>query len=125
MTVYQFALSEIADPVNYLVEYGVPAPYQHFQKYSEGKAAADGTVTGRGWSWFEWYWNYLSQTHRDIIKAFCADDLSAEVYARTLDEELVWHTYRCRMVWPVESPDIQNSHSMKVSIRFIVLEQMD
>lgn len=124
MTVYQFALSNIPDPVNYLVEYGVPAPYQHFQKYSEAKPTADGSLIGRGWSWFEWYWNFLSPTNRDIIKSFCTD-LSAEVYARTLDEEQVWHTYRCKMTWPVESPDIQNSHSLKISIRFVVLEQMD
>ena len=124
MAVYQFALSTIATPLNYLVEYGVRAPRQHFQKYSEFKECGDGSVIGRGWPFFEWYWSVIEQAERDILKSFCPDS-SAEVYARTLDEELDWHTYRCQMVWPLASPDIQNNSSFKLALRFIVLEQID
>lgn len=124
MTPYQYALSEIETPLNYLVEYGVRAPRQSYQKYSEAKEAGDGSITGRGWPFFEWFWSVINQTERDILRSFCPDD-SAEVYARTLNDDLVWHTYRCKMVWPLEAPDIQNNSTMKLSIRFIVLEQMD
>lgn len=124
MPTKEFALSDNPTPLNYLVEYKIPYPLQHYQRFSEAVIAADGSVVGRGWPVISWYWSFLDREYRDILKTFCPDS-SAEVYVRTQDEELDWHTYRCKMNWPVQSPDIQNNFSMKLNIFFLVLEQMD
>ena len=121
MTVYQYAISTTATGLNYLFDLGVVAPKQAYQPASEYVELGNGDVQARGYSVIEWYWEYLSDAETTALRVFCANG-SGEVHVRSLDEDLVWRTWRARMIWPTDAPDIDSDFRMKVAIRFNILE---
>jgi len=104
----------------------VRAPYQSFKPHSKVVALGDGTTRGVGWPVAEWHFSVIPKAERDILKALVPSPaLSAEVYLRTLNEDLEWHTYRAVMAWPPDPPDVQNDSSLKLTIEFKILEEID
>lgn len=124
MARYQYALGTTESNLQYLFELKVKPPRQLYKPYSRILSLDDGTEKGTGWAVSEWYWAYLSDAEWTVLRTYCGG-LSGEVYVRTLDEELNWHTYRAIMVMPTEPPDVENDARMKVLVMFKLLEQVD
>ena len=124
MARYQYALASLTQGLQYLFNLGIPAPKQAYQKYAKTYILGDGTTRGAGLPKVEWYWGFIEKEARDALKVFCPNG-SAEVYVRTLNDELEWHTYRAVMIWPVGPPDIANDASLKFALTFRILEQID
>jgi len=121
---YEFALGSALAP-DYLFDLGITdAPMQVYSPASEYKELGNGNVVGRGFSSIEWYWEILSDANTQTLRAFCPTG-SGLVYVRSVDEDLAWHTYHARMIWPTDPPDVDFDYRKKVAIKFIILEQID
>jgi len=124
---YEFGIGTAIGPSSipsYLFDLDVKAPRQTFIPSQEYKELGNGDVIGRGYSEIEWYFEYLSDEETIVLRSYCPTG-SGLVYVRTPDEDLNWHTYYARMIWPTSPPDVDNDYRMKVEIKFIILEQID
>ena len=111
-------------PATYLFDLDIKQPKQAYQPYSKVLELGNGTVKRMGYDVIEWYWAYLSDDETITLTAICPNG-SAEVYVRSQDENLAWHTYRAKMIWPTDTPEIESDFRMKVTARFKVLETID
>ena len=123
MSLPQFAVA-LTQPPSYLFDLGITFPKQAFQPYSKVLDLGNGETKRMGYSMIEWYWAFLSITQIQNLAILCPNG-SVEVYVRSLNQILAWHTYRAKMIWPAEAAEIENDYRMKVTARFRVLEQMD
>lgn len=121
--IYEYAIG-LTQPPDYLYDLGVVAPKQIYQPYSKILELGNGETKRMGYHTIEWYWEILPDEEVDILDTICPNG-SVEVYVRSLDEFLAWHTFRAKMIWPVETPDIESGYRRKVVARFKVLEQID
>lgn len=121
MARYQFAIGTTAGNMRYLFDLDIIAPLSNFKPYSQAVELGDGSVKGMGVPVSEWYWAFVSEEERDILKGYCPG-LSAEVFIRTLDDNLDWRDFRALMIWPVESEDRQVGASMKFQLTFRIRE---
>jgi len=118
---YEFAIGSDAGSIEYLFDIPIIPPKQTYQPFSKYLQLGDGIVRGMGRAVIEWYWAYLTSAEAAALRALCPNG-SAEVYVRSVDDSLTWHTYRSIMLWPPEAPDIDNDYRMKVPIKFMVIE---
>jgi len=123
MVIYPYMIGATYESMAYLETLKIVAPLQAFKPYAIAVERGDGAVLGQGWAQVKWYWSFISEAERDILKGYCTG-LSAEVYIRTLDEELDWHTYRTVMIWPVEAEDRQVGASIKFELTFRIKEEI-
>lgn len=122
MAKYQYAIGTTAGDMTYLFALNITAPLANFKPYNQVVELGDGSVIGMGWSVAEWYWSFLTEEERDLLRTYCPA-LSAEVYIRTLDENLDWRNYRALMIWP-EAEDRQVGASMKFQLTFRIREDV-
>lgn len=123
MTRYQYAIGTTANNMQYFFDLKITAPLSNFKPYNQVDELGDGTIKGMGWPIAEWWWAFISETERDLLKTYCPG-LSKEVFIRTLDDALDWHDYRAVMVWPTESEDRQVGASMKFQLIFRIREDL-
>jgi hypothetical protein len=121
MARYEYAIGTTVESMQYLFQLKVKAPKQAFNPYSRLLSTNDGGEDGTGWPVAEWYYSFLTQTERDTLKTFCPGQ-SADVYVRTLNDDLEWTTYRAKMLWQFEAPEINNNATIRLTLRFRLLE---
>ena len=123
MAKYEYAIGTTASNMEYLFKLDIIPPLSNFKPYNQAVELGDGSIKGMGWQVAEWYWSFVSEEQRDLLKAYCPG-LSAEVFIRTLDDALDWRDYRALMIWPVEAEDRQVGASMKFQITFRIREDI-
>lgn len=121
--VYEYAIGATVDTVDYLFDLDISAPRQSYQPFSSHLELPDGSLRGMGFPVILWDYAYLEPDEATQYRALCPNG-SGEVHIRSLDDGLVWRTYRANMMWPTEEPDVTIDHRMKVTLRFRVLEQI-
>ena len=99
MPVYEYSIGPSVVGLVTLASLGIPAPETEFTPFSVTLQTGSGIAKGMGWPVCEWHFGFLTETQRDALKAYSAGQ-SAEVFIRTLDEDLDYANYECVLVWP-------------------------
>jgi hypothetical protein len=120
---YQYAVGPTLESMQYLFVARVTAPQQTPIRYSRILTLGDANDRGTGWPVSEWYYPWMEPSEYNFYIGICPNQ-SGDVYVRTLDYLLAWHTFRAIMGWPKDNPEIQNDCRMKVLLRFKLLEQV-
>jgi len=123
---YEFKIGTTQGTLTLLSELTVPVhwPLQTFQSYSVEKGLGSGLSKGLGWSICTWNFGFLSKNQRDQLKQFCPN-LSVSLYIRTLDDDLDWHDYSCKMKWPFDAEERTCGRSLKVTLVFYALDELE
>jgi len=120
---YEYAIGADAGSLEYLFDLDIKPPRQSYQPFSKWLDLPDGSRRGAGFPIALWEYAYLSDAEATQLRALCPNG-SGEVHVRTLNDSLVWHTYRAMMTWPEDEPEVEIDHRMRVTIRFRILEQV-
>lgn len=126
MAKYEYAIGTTAAALAYLFDLGIPAPRQTFKPFSKALESGAGSPIGMGWGIDEWYWGFIQDTPRGVLKGLCAG-LSSQVHIRTYNDSLAspeWEVYRARMIWTPEAEDRENNNRMKFGLIFRLLEKI-
>lgn len=100
--VYEFWMGTSAGTQPTLRTIGVIWPRDEFTQYPVVKDLVSGGQRGMGLPQLEWNWDVIQGDQYAILKAFRSDVTTSGIYVRTRDQDNVFHTYLCDMVWPAK-----------------------
>jgi hypothetical protein len=103
---------------------GIPAPKGIFVPYSQPLDLGDGGLRGGGWATAEWRWGFLSQAHRDILRAYIPG-ASAQIIIRTSvnDNQDAFYDFVAQAIWP-PAEEKQAGRRLGFTLRFRAMQQM-
>lgn len=100
---------------------GLMAPYQDaYVPNGVEVEAADALVYGHGFATTAFRWGFISQTDRDLLKAYCPGK-SAIVYVRLRNDNWEWSICKAVMIWQPETPPVTGT-ILDFSVQFRILE---
>lgn len=121
---YEFSLGTTAGNLVNIESLTTPVypPRADYKKFAEEAMLGDGSVRGLGAPRATWHWGFLSAAQRSALRAYCAG-ASSQVYVRTPDDLLAFHTYRAILFWPKEE-EVEAERMLDLAIEFKLIEKI-
>jgi len=95
-------------------------PDWSYSDYSAEVELANGKVRGMGYPTASWIWGHLEKAERTKLRTFCTGK-SAEVYIKTLVNDLSYKTFRAVMIWPAgEEPTVEIYPDFTLEFRHLI-----
>ena len=102
-----------------LTSLGITNPEPDFTNELDEIVTLSKEVIANGSQTETWYCTFMKMDKRDILRTYCTGK-SNYVYIKTLDNEEVYQTYYCLMVWPTREKQVVG-RVLDFSIKFLFL----